>query len=331
MSLLALLLQFIHIYADNISKFYKHQLKHHHDNTKLYNLVVVTFFKNEAWNIKEFLDHYIDEGVEHFYMIDNGSTDEYMHIIINNFPVGLVTIIRDDSYEHFADGLQDHLIRKYFHSLIVHDANWVIVVDLDEFIYSTGIDRTISSTLEAFPLSVSRLFLFWKTFGGNHIMIHPRNTSLVQAFNHRAEFTINHYQDAIKNGAGLYGCGKMIVRVSPSLQLEAHASTNGPHQPVYIPIYNHSIPLNHSDYYSLLLYFNEDTLHKHVLHLNHYAFQSREYYEKNKAPRGGGQSGHTNKYTVEYYDAHANTKENNLIYDNNLYLKKLKRVNTSLH
>lgn len=90
----------------------------------------------KAWNIEEFIEHYIAEGVEHFYMIDNGSIDEYMHIIINSFPLGLITVIRDDSVLQVNHGLQNHLIRKYFNSLIISDANWVMVVALDEFIYS---------------------------------------------------------------------------------------------------------------------------------------------------------------------------------------------------
>ena len=31
--------------------------------------------------MKEWLEHYINEGVEHFYLIDNGSDDEYMKIL----------------------------------------------------------------------------------------------------------------------------------------------------------------------------------------------------------------------------------------------------------
>ena len=43
----------------------------------LYTLSVLAMFKNESMIIQEWINHYIEEGVEHFYLIDNGSTDNY--------------------------------------------------------------------------------------------------------------------------------------------------------------------------------------------------------------------------------------------------------------
>ena len=43
----------------------------------LYTLSVLAMFKNESMIIQEWIKHYIEEGVEHFYLIDNGSTDDY--------------------------------------------------------------------------------------------------------------------------------------------------------------------------------------------------------------------------------------------------------------
>jgi len=295
------------------------------NNNKLFNLVLATYFKNEALNIREFIKHYIDEGVEHFYMIDNGSTDNYMEIINHDFPRGLITIVRDDHNHTMSGGLQNYLLRKYFNSLIISEANWVIVVDLDEFIYSTDITLTISDTLNKFDNSVKRIFLLWKLFGGNNIVNHPVNDSLVKTFNARAEF---HIAPSIINvGAGLFGHGKMIVRVSNKFQLETHASVTD-NNDVYLPVY-HSQPIfsyhingQHQIAENTSELFTEEHLHRHVLHINHYSYQSREYYEKYKAVRGGGQSGHVSKYTLEYYDKHANAKHNNLIFDDELYRKR---------
>ena len=47
--------------------------KSQHD--KPYFLSIVAVFKNEAMGMEEWLNHYIMQGVEHFYLIDNGSTD----------------------------------------------------------------------------------------------------------------------------------------------------------------------------------------------------------------------------------------------------------------
>jgi hypothetical protein len=38
-----------------------------------YKLAVGSIFKNEAHIFREWLEHYINQGVEKFYLIDNGS------------------------------------------------------------------------------------------------------------------------------------------------------------------------------------------------------------------------------------------------------------------
>ena len=48
-----------------------------------YTLSCCALIKNEENFLKEWLDHYINEGVEHFYLIDNGSADNTLNIINN--------------------------------------------------------------------------------------------------------------------------------------------------------------------------------------------------------------------------------------------------------
>ena len=44
----------------------------------MYYLSILAIFKNEAMNLKEWIEHYILNGVEHFYLINNGSTDNFL-------------------------------------------------------------------------------------------------------------------------------------------------------------------------------------------------------------------------------------------------------------
>ena len=43
---------------------------------------VLAIFKNEGMNIKEWIEHYIWQGIEHFYLINNDSTDNYKKILL---------------------------------------------------------------------------------------------------------------------------------------------------------------------------------------------------------------------------------------------------------
>ena len=54
----------------------------------MYNLVVAAVFKNEAPILKEWILHYLKWGVEHFYLVNDGSTDNYLEII-KDYPVTL--------------------------------------------------------------------------------------------------------------------------------------------------------------------------------------------------------------------------------------------------
>jgi hypothetical protein len=59
-------------------------------------------FKNESMIIEEWLMHYISEGVEHFYLIDNGSNDDYESKIsyFNNITIFKDNECNDIEYYH---------------------------------------------------------------------------------------------------------------------------------------------------------------------------------------------------------------------------------------
>ena len=46
-----------------------------------YNFTIMAIFKNETMNLKLWLDHYLWQGIEHFYLIDNDSNDNPINIL----------------------------------------------------------------------------------------------------------------------------------------------------------------------------------------------------------------------------------------------------------
>lgn len=254
---------------------------------KQYNLVAVCTFKNESMVLESWLRHYISEGVEHFYIIDNGSQDDYLRIL-QHIPGDLITVVRDSSPPKMA--LQDHLMNKYFTSLIVADATWVMVVDVDEYVYPSDPNSCIADVLAGLPSDVTRVWLPWKVFGSNGHIKQPQ--SIIQGFTKRGPVHINLDKHAL-------GYGKTIARVSNRLHLLTHSSTTG-NNPVH---YSNGTLVNLGDHVAKEL-ITDESIRTHPLQLNHYMFQSREYYETVKCSRGGGQSGHIKKYTMEYFDTH---------------------------
>jgi hypothetical protein len=70
-----------------------------------YYLSVLAIFKNETMNLETWIQHYLWQGVEHFYLIDNGSTDNPLSILDKYIKDGLVTYyytpIRHQQVEHY--------------------------------------------------------------------------------------------------------------------------------------------------------------------------------------------------------------------------------------
>ena len=57
----------------------------------MYFLSVLAQFKNETMNLKVWIEHYLWQGVEHFYLIDNGSTDNPLSILQEYINRGIVS------------------------------------------------------------------------------------------------------------------------------------------------------------------------------------------------------------------------------------------------
>lgn len=94
---------------------------------KKYFLGVLTYFKNERNNIYEWILHYKKWGVDHIWMIDNGSQDNYN--ISQFIKDGYVTIFNEPKQG------QEKSYNKYL-SQIKKEVTWLGVFDMDEFLYS---------------------------------------------------------------------------------------------------------------------------------------------------------------------------------------------------
>eukprot|EP00598_Pedospumella_elongata_P001537 CAMPEP_0184980210 /NCGR_PEP_ID=MMETSP1098-20130426/10219_1 /TAXON_ID=89044 /ORGANISM="Spumella elongata, Strain CCAP 955/1" /LENGTH=318 /DNA_ID=CAMNT_0027503597 /DNA_START=1 /DNA_END=957 /DNA_ORIENTATION=- len=255
---------------------------------KPYTWVVVATFKNESTIISDWMRHYVLEGADHFYLIDNGSMDDYM-TEIQLFPQEMITIVRDSSPPRL--GLQDSLMKKYITQHIISDTHWVLVVDIDEYVYPSGPNACVADVLAAQPATVNRLWLPWKVFGSNGHLVQPTE-GVPSGFTKRkaVEYSMT---------SSVLGFGKSFTRVKDKLHMMTHCSGNG--DPILY--YSNGSRILYGNEHSTTVLGEED-VKMQDLQLNHYMFQSRDYYQKIKCSRGGGQSGKISKYTMEFFDKH---------------------------
>ena len=135
----------------------------------MYNLSILAMFKNESMIIEDWIIHYLKEGVNHFYLIDNGSVDDYW-TKINKYE-NYITIVKDST--RLPNGTQTYLYNKIFLETIKRETKWLIICDIDEYIYAKN--GNIMNVLNKLSENVEKIWLPWKIFGSNGNIKQPNN------------------------------------------------------------------------------------------------------------------------------------------------------------
>ena len=98
-------------------------------NLFLNDLAVVAILKDEGHYLKEWLDYHLLAGVDHFYLYNNDSSDNYAEIIAPYVKAGVVTSTNIHGKLALSPAYHDALKRfKFFN-------RYMAFIDLDEFIY----------------------------------------------------------------------------------------------------------------------------------------------------------------------------------------------------
>ena len=102
-------------------------------------LGLLAIFKNESHILDEWINHYINEGVDTFYLINNGSSDNFSKIIHKYKKY--IHLINDSK-----KNAQEELYNKYYLEKC-KEHEWLLVCDLDEFVYSKQVKKIWSEHL----------------------------------------------------------------------------------------------------------------------------------------------------------------------------------------
>ena len=97
---------------------------------------VAMCFKNEAHILEEWINHYIDEGVDNFLLCNNNSTDNYESILKKYDNIKLWND-RSDVVQWNCEGPRGKYGGNIYSKMISKSiADWIIIVDSDEFVYA---------------------------------------------------------------------------------------------------------------------------------------------------------------------------------------------------
>lgn len=98
----------------------------------LYYLSIAAIFRNESDSIIEWVEHYISRGADHFYLIDDSSTDNSVELLRPYIEKGKVTFFQPKWSKYI--GRQMAMYNEYMLSRL-HESKWLMIIDLDEYVW----------------------------------------------------------------------------------------------------------------------------------------------------------------------------------------------------
>lgn len=142
-----------------------------------YDLSVCAIFQDEAPYLKEWIDHHKRMGVQHFYLYNNNSKDDYLEVLMPFVYEGSIEIIQWPSHKEINDwkhytfevqtgAYNDALNRSK------NVSKWLALIDVDEYVFGVK-ERNVLKVLETHYPNVSGLCVNWQCYGTSHTCIKP--------------------------------------------------------------------------------------------------------------------------------------------------------------
>jgi hypothetical protein len=205
----------------------------------------------------EFIHHYLQEGVDHFILIDDTSDDNYIQH--NEW---LLELIRTNVVE-FKKSCKCQREDVDLHLKDIKQYTWVLSCDMDEFMFSVAPNTRLKDILNTTYMSVDYIRVHWKLF------THKQKLQPVSVI-----------EDNVHTHSSL------IDELSPSKGIKCIAKTE---HITHIDVHSITFAKN-------IQKITLNNCHNTIIQNNHYRTQSDEFLYGVKEQRGGGGGIHRYKY-----------------------------------
>lgn len=235
-------------------------------NTQKYYLSVCSLFRDEARFLKEWIEYHRLVGVEHFYLINHFSKDDYLSVLQPYIDQGIVELFHwtIETYDQrdYTKNIQVPAYNKILREKR-RENFWIAFIDNDEFIVPIETD-TIPPFLKEFEQK-GALSINWQMYGTSDIPVIPENKTLIGSLIKKAPIT---YHLNILN--------KLIINAR-----YADGFFFDPHMIGYKGAF-HAVNENHqfSNYFSTV-----DNIQISKIRINHYVNRDKKFFDEVKKPR----------------------------------------------
>jgi hypothetical protein len=189
-------------------------------------ICLATSSKNEK-HIIEYINYYVKIGIDYFIIYDDLSDIPIEQIFTeNNIDKSIYTIFRNNNTNNlYSDLTQRYIVHKCYHpetwknliipKLIEKNMDYVLYIDLDEFLHINHFKNIQELVLDYLPFDV--LKINWLFFGSNNLLKNDGVNNIVDLF--------TKSDDKLCSGSGAL---KTITKVS-SISTDKSVFQYGPH------------------------------------------------------------------------------------------------------
>lgn len=163
--------------------------------TYQYEVSLCLIFKDEAPYLKEWLEYHILIGIDHFYLYNNNSTDNFVEILEPYIRSGKVTLT------NWAQNYSQIGAYEHCYNMSKNETHWLGYLDTDEFfnlIVDGGGGNNIKEFLKKYATYPS-VFFFWRFFGVSGIMKEDISRLVVEQFTSCWPYLCNTGKSFINN------------------------------------------------------------------------------------------------------------------------------------
>ena len=170
-------------------------------------VVVCAIAKNEHLYIKDWVEWYVNLGIDTIYLFDNDNVYEKKDIrdfipkeYLDNRKVVVINVRGKEEKCY-----QQHLYND-FYDKNKFTFDWCLFVDIDE--YLTGV-KNIEEVVKNVPYYVNQVRIKWKLFGDNDLITRDMNKPVYEVFTKEVNSSLNRN---LKEKGNLECQGKFMIR-----------------------------------------------------------------------------------------------------------------------
>ncbi|MEP2716997.1 glycosyltransferase family 2 protein [Pseudophaeobacter sp.] len=128
--------------------------------------VIVGCMKNEAPYILEWVAYHRAMGVDSFLIYTNGCEDGTSELLDRLQEMGILQHRNNDDWK--GNSPQQHALNQSLKEPVIRDADWIIHIDVDEFMNVRCGNGTLQDLFERVP-DASNIAMTWRLFGSNGV------------------------------------------------------------------------------------------------------------------------------------------------------------------